>query len=366
MRILHISSAKAFGGGEKHLAELTKGLIQRGHDVFLAARPGFVWKDKISFLGEEKIFSLPLRNSLDIFSARKIAGVINDHKINVVHAHLARDYFIAGLAARIAPRVKFILTRHVLFPMNSLHKFAISNLSKAIAVSDAVKIELEKTIPREKIVRIYNGINVSHFRDVNHKEKRQAFRFENDIPFDAPLIGTIGELKPLKGQRDFILAAQIIAQKFPEARFAIIGKDNSFKQDFRRELKRMAKIFNLEDRILWLDWVEDTAEVLHALDVFVSASHSESFGLAILEAMACGTAVVATATEGAKEILGEENLVPLENPKLLADKIFDFLENQQQKTPFGKEAAERAEKLFSLEKMIAETEKVYLEAAGNQ
>lgn len=361
MRILQVSSAKSFGGGEKHLVELSKGLIQRGHDVFLAARPNFAWKDKTSFLNEEKVFQAPLRNALDVFSARKLAKIICENKIEIVHAHLARDYFIAALAVTFAKQAKFILTRHVLFPMNSLNKFALGNLSKAIAVSNAVENELENVIPRERITRIYNGIDVYHFKSVNHEQARREFRFENNIPFDAPFIGTIGELKLLKGQLDFILAAQIIAQKFPEARFAIIGKDNSLKQDFRRELKRTVKVFDLEDRFLWLDWVEDTTNVLHALDVFVSASHSESFGLAILEAMASGTAVVSTATEGAKEILGTDKLVSIENPKLLADEIRLFLEEEERRIEFGQKAQKRAEEFFGLERMISETEKIYLE-----
>ena len=75
------------------------------------------------------------------------------------------------------------------------------------------------------------------------------------------------------------------------------------KKNFARELKRLVKIFDLEDRFLFLDWVENTAPLLAAMDIFVSASHSESFGLAIFEAMASGKAIVATETEGAKELI---------------------------------------------------------------
>lgn len=363
MRILQISSAKSFGGGEKYLVDLSKGLIQKGHEVFLAVRPKCEWKDKLAFLPKSGIFQVPLRNSLDVFSARKIAKIIRENDIEIVHAHLARDYVIAGLATRFAPPAKFVLTRHVLFPMSAAHKFALNNLSKAIAVSGAVEKQLEKTISPEKIVKIYNGIDAAHFKDANPEKLRQEFRFENNIPYDAPFIGTIGELKPLKGQLDFVLAAQLVAQKYPEARFAVVGKDNSLKRDFRRELKRMVRIFNLEDRFLWLDWIDDTKTILHALDVFVSPSHSESFGLAILEAMACGTPIVSTETAGAAELLNGDSLVPIENPKRLADEIRFFLkpENEDKKTAFSKNNQLRAGRFFSLEKMISETEDVYLQ-----
>lgn len=339
--------------------DLCKGLHDRGHDVFVVLRPTNEWRERLDFLPKQNFFYASISNSLGIFSARKIAKFCRDNKIEIVHAHVARDYFPASLICLMAKTPKFVLTRHVLFPMKSFYRFSLRNLSKAIAVSKGVEAQLQKLFPQEKITIISNGTEIKHVSIEEKQLLRNAFRFEHNIPFDSFLIGTIGELKLLKGQLDFVLAAQIIAQKFPDARFAIIGKDNSLKQDFRRELKRMVKVFNLEDHFLWLDWVEDTASVFPALDVFVSASHSESFGLAILEAAASSTAIVSTATEGAKEILGIDKLVPVGNSKLLADEICMFLENEEKRIEFGQEIQNRVKESFSLEKMISETEKVY-------
>jgi glycosyltransferase involved in cell wall biosynthesis len=365
VRILQISSAKNFGGGEKHLADLCEGLNVRGHEIFVATRPGAEWLDRLSFLPEENLFELPLRNSFDIFSARKLALIIREKKIDIVHAHLGRDYPVAALAVRFTSNARLILTRHVLFPIKSLQKFALSNVAKVIAVSSAVEANLQKIFPAQKIVSIPNGIEVEKWSKADRKQFREAFRFEHDIPFDAFLIGTIGELKPLKGQEDFILAAQIVARKFPESRFIVVGKDNSFDQNFRRKLKRLVKVFDLEERFLWLDWVENTAEILHSLDVFVSPSRSESFGLTILEAMASGIGIAATETEGARELLENNKtgkLVELENPAQLAEAINEFLNNEELRKKYGRQAQESAKENFNLERMIAETEKIYIEA----
>lgn len=362
VRILQISSANNFGGGERHLVDLTKGLIDKNHDVFVAARPETGWIERLDYLPEERVFRLPLRNSIDVFSALKLAKIIRENNIEIVHVHLARDYAIVSLAVRFAPVAKLILTRHVLFPMKSFQKIVLNNVSKAIAVSTAVKTQMQKTFPAEKIVKIHNGIATERFGKSDSDNFRREFRFENNIPFDAPFIGTIGELKLLKGQRDFILAAQIVSQKFPDAYFAIVGKDNSFKQEYRRELKRLVKVFELENRFLWLDWVEETATLLHALDVFVSASHSESFGLAILEAMASGTAIVSTETAGAKELLPDENLVPIENSAQLAEKICELLNNENLRQTQSKKLQKFAKDNFSLERLISETEDLYREA----
>lgn len=363
MRILHVSSAKIFGGGERHLVDLCRGLRERGHEVFVALRPTNEWQERLNFLPPENIFHVSLRNSFGVLSAQRIAEFVRENDIEIIHAHAARDYIPASLACRLVKDARFVLTRHVLFPLKPFHRFALGNLSKAIAVSSAVEINLHKIFPKEKIALISNGIDVENRASVNREKSGQAFRFEHDIPFDTFLIGTIGELNVLKGQRDFILAANIVAQKFPEARFVIVGRDNSYKKDFRRELKRLVKIFRLEDRFLWLDWVEETAPMLAALDVFVSASHSESFGLAILEAMAAGCAIVATETEGAKELLDEKTgkHVSIKNPVELGRAISDFLEDEAARFQIGANAQKRALEMFGLEKMIDETVRIYEE-----
>jgi glycosyltransferase involved in cell wall biosynthesis len=365
VRVLHITSARTFGGGEKHLIDLTRELTKRGHEIFIALRPTNEWQARFDFLPPENFLRVSIRNAFGIFSADKIAKFVRENNIQIIHAHAARDYIPASLACRMAQNSKFVLTRHVLFPMKPFHRFALKNVEKAIAVSPTVASNLKKIFPPEKIVHIPNGINAGNAA-ANPQKLSEEFRFLHDIPFDAPLIGTVGELKVLKGQRDFVLAANIVAEKFPEARFVIVGKDNSASKEFRGELKRLIKVFNLEDRFLFLNWVEDTAPLLAALDVFVSASHTESFGLAMLEAMASGAAIVATETEGAKELIEHERtgkLVLVKEPVHIAEAIKCFLENENLRREFGKNARETAKVRFSLDKMIDEIEKLYNELA---
>ena len=142
-----------------------------------------------------------------------------------------------------------------------------------------------------------------------------SFDSTHDIAPDVPMIGMLGDLREAKGQRDFVLAAAEVVKRVPDAQFVVAGLDHTMDQSFRRELRRLAKVLGIGDRFLWLDWLEDTAPFYAAIDVFVSASHSESFGLAILEAMIRETPVVATETEGARELLGSDALlVPIRDP----------------------------------------------------
>ena len=364
MKILHISSAKTFGGGERHFVDLTRGLVERGHEVFAALRPTNEWQSRLDFIPPENILHVSIRNSFGMFSAKKIARFVRANNIDIVHAHVGRDYIPASIACRIAKNAKFVLTRHVLFPMKPFHRFAIQNIDRAIAVSSAVQSNLEKIFPKEKVKLIANGIDTIIRSEEVRKTLSEEFRLSHNIAFDAQIIGIVGELKVLKGQRDFVLAAQIIAQKFPDAFFLIVGKDNSSNQKFRQELKRLVKIFRLEERFLFLDWIEDTAPLFAALDIFVSASHSESFGLSILEAMASKCAIVATETEGAKELLQNNEtarLFPIKSLIELASAIEELLSNKEKRLLLGENAHIFAKKQFSLSKMIEETDNLYQE-----
>lgn len=361
MRILQISSAKTFGGGERHLIDLCRGLQARGHKVYVVVRPTCEWRERLDFLPAENVFTASIRNSFGIFSAKKIANFANRNKVEIIHAHVGRDYIPASISCRISKETKFVLTRHVLFPMKPFQKFALSNAARVIAVSPPVGVVLESIFPKKKIKIVPNGVAVL---TADLAQKREEFRFLHNIPFDAPLVGTMGELKELKGQRDFVLAANEVIKDMPETRFVMVGKDNSVNQPFRRELKRIVKIFGMEENFLFLDWIDDTLSFFAALDVFVSPSHTESFGLAILEAMTYGNAVVATATDGAKELLKDNFsgiLVKIKEPFDLSEAIGDLVKNEGLRASLGRNAQKTACEKFSLEKMIERTEAVYEE-----
>lgn len=369
MRILHISSVRTFGGGERHLVDLTRGLAERGHEIFVALRPTNQWQERLSFLPPENIFHASIRNAFGVFSAQRIARFSEENNIEIVHAHAARDYIPASLVCRLTKNSKFVLTRHVLFPMKPFHRLTLTNLARAIAVSPAVEVNLQTIFPKRKIEVIPNGINTENLTDEERKIRREEFRALHNIPPDAETVGTIGELKALKGQRDFVLAANEIAKRNSKAFFLIVGKDNSTSREFRRELKRLVKVFDLENRFLFLDWVEDLPALLAALDVFVSASHSESFGLAILEAMANRTPIVATRTEGAKALLRNNEtglLVPIKEPLRLAAAVEELLKNTEERRIFVENAKSFAEKQFSLDRMIEQTESLYKEILQNR
>lgn len=365
MRILYISSAKTFGGGERHVIDLARALTERGHEIYVALRPTNEWQSRFDFLPPERFLHVSIRNSFGMFSAKRIARFVEREQIDILHAHVARDYVAASVAARAAKRTQFVLTRHVMFPMKSYHRFALNNVAAAIAVSPPVATQLERVFPTKKIRVIPNGIHIAD-------KKRDAsaaseFREFHNIAPDASLIVTLGELKLLKGQRDFVLAANEIVKTHSGAHFIIAGRDNTLDKKFRRELKRLVGVFGLDEKFTWLDWLDDIEPLLAATDIFVSPSHSESFGLAILDAMAAGVPVVATATDGAKALIDDaEALVPVKDPLALAATIQNYLDDAEKRKEAGENLRATAREKFSLTCMIDATEALYREVCASR
>lgn len=290
----------------------------------------------------------------------RIAEFVRQNEIEIVHAHVARDYIPASIACLAAKPAKFVLTRHVMFPLKPFNRFALKNLSKAIGVSAPVGEGLRAVFPREKVAVINNGLDVNAITPDEEAILRRKFREFHSIPQDAPLVGTLGELRELKGQRDFVLAAHEITKEFPDVHFVVVGKDNSADRGFRRGLRRMVGVLGMAEHFLWLDWIDDTDSFFSAIDIFVSPSHSESFGLAMLEAMAHGKPVVATETEGARELFGKSaDLAKINDPVDLARKTSELLADKAACANRGEHNRRTAGEKFSLKRMIDETEALY-------
>ena len=358
MRILHLSSARHFGGGERHFVDLTNGLARSGHEVFAATTPESPLLPELQELPAGNILKLPFRKPFDIASAWKLRRFARDRDVEIIHAHMARDYPLASLAAGgVTPRL--VLTRHVLFPMGKLHKLTRRRVARVIAVSEAVAASLreQNIFDDAQIAVIRHGIDLERFQSVVGRNETKMLR-----------VGMLGELSRVKGQKEFVRAAATIAGQRTDVEFLIAGRDNSAEGEYGRELMHSIESAALTERVRVIESSIDVAEFLSQLDVFVSASSSEAFGLAIAEAMAAGVPVVATASDGAREIITDAQtgrLVPVGDVDELARRIGELLSDSAERKRLADSAHSKAAEDFSLARMIAETEAVYSEVLSN-
>jgi glycosyltransferase involved in cell wall biosynthesis len=341
LKILQISSAVSFGGGERYVVDLMNNLIARGHDLYVAGRPTSRWLMDAK-VPRERMLPLPFRNAFDVQTARELDRFVRQHGIEIVHAHMARDYSLASYAARHR-ETKFIVTRHVLFKLNPFHRYTLSRAFRVIAVSRAVARQLrEQGILREdQIALVHNGIDVDRFRRAREESKRR----------DSLVVGSLGEFRALKRHDDFVRAAAIVAAKFPEARFVLAGLDTGDSFSVFTQLNRLVVKVGLEERLIFVGWLNHPEKYLSEMDVFVSASETESFGLAMAEAMAAGTPVVATKTEGAQELIEDRKtgiLVPIGDVERIAEASMELLAILSKRRAMGARAIESCERKVQL------------------
>jgi glycosyltransferase involved in cell wall biosynthesis len=376
MRILQVSSARAFGGGERHLLDLARGLAARGHEILFALGEGSPLRERLADFGAQSVFTLPLRNSLDLGSALRLARLAREHEVEVIHAHVARDYTPAAFAARRVRAARLVITRHVLFPLSRAHRLWLSNAARVIAVSEAVarSLRAQKIFDPDRVRVVPNGIDVRRFRQACAGLGRAG-----NIEGHTLRVGIVGELSEVKGQENFLRAAALVNDRLGGAdnklgdtvEFVIVGEDSSRDGSYRARLERLVAELKLEGRAHLLGRLDEdeVPALLTSLDLFVSASRSESFGMAMVEALACGVPVVATATEGAREIVEDGVtglLVPSGDVPALASAVAALLGDEGRRRQLGERAREVAAERFDLARMVEATERVYAEALGRE
>jgi glycosyltransferase involved in cell wall biosynthesis len=353
MRILQVCSVTTFGGGERHLADLSHALTDRGHDVYAASVPGSPLWSELSFLTPSR--SLALRRHNYLKNLTSLAAFVRAHRIEIVHAHAARDYHLAALAARLAPRSRLVLTRHALFPLRRINRPLLRSAGRVIAVTQAVAESVRRSgvVASSNITVVHNGIDTERFTRARARDTNRPI-----------MIGTVGHLAPIKGFDVFVRAAKLISAHRDDIRFVIIGEDKSAQMDHRRSLESLIAELGLSEVVSMPGWRDDMPAVLSTLNLFVSAARSEPFGLSIVEAMAAELPIVATASEGALEIIEDGitgKLVATGDPEALAQTINALLDDPLECARLARNAKLAARERYSLARMASDTERVYRE-----
>jgi glycosyltransferase involved in cell wall biosynthesis/protein-tyrosine-phosphatase len=231
------------------------------------------------------------------------------HRVDILHTHRYKDTVLGILAAKLAGVPHVIRTVHGLpEPMRGWDraKFqAYHALDKAalwcfadriVAVSTGLAETLRTTgYKRSAVVPIHNGVDLNNVRATRD---RDDVRRELGIPPGTLLVGTVGRLSPVKAQRDLLRAAQRILRKERDARFLIVGDG-----PLRQALAATAAQLGVDRACRFLDSRDDICDLAAAMDVFVLPSLHEGIPMALLEAMALGRPVVATAVGGVPEVV---------------------------------------------------------------
>jgi len=357
MNILFIANHLNVGGITSYLYTLAGGLKEKGHNVYLASSGG-VLTEKFIALGIKHI-RVPLMTKKEIspkiiFSFFKLRKQVKKLNIDLVHSNSRTTQVLGDLLSR-ALAIPHIFTCHGFFrPKLSRRLFPCWGAG-VIAISQEVKEHLiaDLKLDEKKISVINNGIDTGNFGDFS---ARAGLRKDLGIN-DAPLVGIIARICDVKGHIYLIRAMRRVMEIFPTAKLLIIGEGK-----IKNVLIKEVYILGIKENVLFIPEAGNTRDMLAAMDIFVMPSLQEGLGLALMEAMAQGLAVVGSAVGGIKTLIQDRInglLVGPADVEGLAAAIIELLKDYKLRQGLGIKARKFIMDNFSKERMIDYTEGVY-------
>lgn len=372
-KILFISELVDLGGGERNLVSLMASLDRtRYTPILLCPGPGPL-VDELARRGINSV-TMPFGRAQKILgfipvvslsTMRRFARLFREQGIGLVHSNCFSGFVFSALPARAAG-IPLVLTVHGWSSGWGIQGMLINRFVTAvIAVSSAVQRFFCPPGGKlaRKVIVIHPGVDTQLFAPAS--EHRTAVRSSLSISTDAPLVGMVGRYQPVKGHRYFIEAARVIAARFPEARFLLVGAplfNRAQDKDYPAEIAAMVRNAGIEDRVIATGFRDDMPSIMAALDVLAFPSIRESYGLAVTEAMAAGVPVVASRCAGPEDTVldGETGfLVPVQDSAALAEKVCELLSDRARARRMGAAGRARCEALFSLRAQTEATHKLY-------
>ncbi|HET8625082.1 MAG TPA: glycosyltransferase family 4 protein [Gemmatimonadales bacterium] len=253
-------------------------------------------------------------------------------------------------------------------PVSPIGRRLVGGFDRIIAISDYVAGTLASAgIPRRRVVRIYDGIDLDAVRQAGCRPRADT-RDQLQVPADAYLILMAGNLKRWKGQHVLLNAISRLPPGLRSRCYtALAGASPPEAAAYGAELRELAARYGIADRVLFLGPRGDVPALMTAADVVVHAStRPEPFGLVVVEAMALGRAVIASAAGGPAETVspGTGELFDPSRPEDLARTLERLLGDEPTRRRLGEAAAVRAE-TFSIQRNVAAIETVYAEVLGD-
>jgi len=326
------------------------------------AFPSALSADGVSIL---PLAFVPLRRVAGVLRAvRHLVRLVRAHRVDLLHANGPQTNVPAALAGRLTGVPVIWHARNLLAgDMWDVDRALAPLATRIVCNAEAIRRRFAGSRGWDRSLTIVNAVDTREFHPGG---PRAPFRRELGIPDAAPLVGIVGRIGLGKGHEHFIEAALRLLAAGLDAHFAIVG-DPLFDEDAWRAdtLRRVVKDAGREDRIRFVGYRRDVPAVMRGLDVLVLASDAEPCGRVLFEAMASGTAIVATASGGTPEIVRdglEGLLVPPRDPAALARAVGALAADASLRARLGVAGVARVAAEFTIERYVARILAVYDEA----
>lgn len=328
VRVLFLCRQLHWGGAERQLIELVRGLRHSEFDItVLNLYAGGALLPDLARLEDVTVLDLGKKRRWHLASFLwRLANVVREVRPNIIHGYLGVPNLLAlALARPLRAKVvwgvrasgldwsRYDWLERLVFQLQCLG----SRFVDLVVANSRAGLDYHAAhgFPRQKLTVIPNGIDAERFAP--DREARQSVRSEWGIGDEETVIGLVGRLDPMKGHSTFLRAAALVAERRTDVRFVCVGDGAG---PYAEELRRLGHDLGFDRRLAWVGARRDVEAVYNGLDVACSSSvFGEGFPNVVGEAMACGVPCVVTDVGDAAWVVGDTGIVvPPGHPEALA------------------------------------------------
>lgn len=365
INILHIYQNSKIGGIQQQILSIVRGYDrEKFNPAFCCFGPRMELGREIEKAGIDFVALNRQRyNKFSVGILVDLYRLMKERNIHVLRTHKYRANLYGRIAGKLAGVPVIIASEHNIYRDEKEKRFIrrINNkilsmvTDKMVTVSDAIKKDILRydRVSPSKIMVLYNGVDTERFKPrVSFGDIRKQFLMSKD----DVVIGFVGRLVPSKGL-NYLIEAVALLNNSSKVKLLIVG-DGSLME----ELKKMAKDKGLEESVIFTGLRRDITDILSCIDIFVLSSVKEGFPNSLLEAMAMGKPVVATAVGGIPEIIEHRTngfLVPPADIEGLAAAIKTVIDNPPMAINMGIAAREFIENNYSITATVGKWEALY-------
>ena len=306
-----------------------------------------------------KFMFLKWFNPMAIWNLKKY---MDEQKPHVVQTRLFLGNTIGRLSAILAGVKVIVAAEHNTYRWKTIFHKTIDKLlakktKKIIAVSAEVRrfIIAQEKLPPDKVVTIYNGIDINRFQ----KDNLDSKKISKELAIEKVdlILGSIGRLEPQKGFQGFLEIFPEIIKKNKKVKYIVAGDGT-----YRNELERIVSSKGLQGKVQFTGERDDIPDILNVFDLFILPSHYEGLPTVVLEAMAMEKVVVANNLPQVKEIITDGVngfLVDFSRKDMVISLIDNLIAQPHNLLEIGKRARMRVREMFTIEEMVKNHENFY-------
>jgi glycosyltransferase involved in cell wall biosynthesis len=356
MKILQILPELNIGGVERGVCDLSKALVEQGHQSFVISNGGKLESSLVASGGKHISMPVHIKRFKTLKLAKELYEVILDVNPDIIHVRSRMPAWVTYHALKKFKNNKpvHVSTFHGLYSF-PIYSKVMANVDHVISISNTVEDYIKTTykVPDEKITVIPRGCDLSEFnQEPLHQSWKDEWYKEFPQTLNKKIIMLPARITKWKGVDDFINLINLINDESIHA--IVVGPVSKSKQKFFKKLQSKVQKLNLETKITFCGSRSDIVNVYKFADIVYNLSKTpEPFGRTTIEAASVGTKIMGWDHGGTKEILSElfpDGLVKLEDIQALKEKTLELLSDDDKKPKPN---------TFTSERMINSTLEVY-------